>query len=166
MPAKRPAKRPTTPTVTFTGMLVLTEEWTCLFLPPAAGRKLCVTGRAPVAGTINGFPIRSSIIPVGGGRFMLMVSRRVQEGARVDAGDEVTVTLAVDTAPRVVKVPADLQRALARSGKVAALFARMAYAHKREWVDWILDAKRPATRALRVARAVARLKAHLAKEDR
>ena len=152
--------------VTFTGMLVLTEEWTCLFLPASVGKKLGATARTPVAGTINGFPIRSSIIPVGGGRFMLMVDRRMQEGAGVDVGEKVAVTLAVDAEPRVVDVPADLKRALAKSKRVAALFERMAYSHKKEWVDWIDDAKKPGTRALRIARAVARLKEHLAKNQR
>lgn len=164
MPAARRAKSITPPTVRFTGTLVTSEEWTCLFLPAEVGKKLHATARTPVAGTINGFAIRSSIFPVGGGRFMLMVNQQMRAGAKVAAGDQVTVALAVDTAPRVVDVPADLKKALAKSKKAAALFERMAYSHKREWVDWITAAKKPETRAARIAKAVARLKDHLAKD--
>ena len=151
--------------VRYTGTLAMTEEWICLFLPATVAGRLKATGRTSVAGTINGFAIRSSIFPVGGGRFMLMVSRQMQEGAQVTAGDEATVELAVDTAPRVVDVPADLAKALAKSKKVEALFARMAYSHKKEWVDWINDCRKPETRALRIAKAVAKLKEHLAKDQ-
>lgn len=164
MPAAKRAKSTTPTTVRFTGTLVTSEEWTCLFFPPEVGAKLGATARTPVAGTINGFAIRSSIFPVGGGRFMLMVNQQMRAGAKIAAGDEVTVELAIDVAPRVVDIPADLKKALAKSKKVAALFERMAYSHKKEWVDWITAAKKPETRALRIAKAVARLKAHLAKD--
>ena len=34
----------------------------------------------------------------------------------------------------------------------------MSYPHKREWVDWIGNAKKPETRAARIAKAVAKLR--------
>src|SRR5205085_11149378 len=67
--------------------------------------------RVPVCGTINGFPYRSSIFPMGG-CFMMAVNRELREGAGVRAGDTITVRMERDTEPRVVTPPADLARAL------------------------------------------------------
>lgn len=52
--------------------------------------------------------------------------------------------------PRVA-VPADLKAALARNARAGAAFAAFSPSHKREYVEWITEAKRPATRAKRLA---------------
>lgn len=51
-------------------------------------------------------------------------------------------------------VPADLRAALAKNRKAAATFARFSPSQKREYVDWIVEAKTPATRARRLETAV------------
>ena len=45
--------------------------------------------RLAVKGAINGFPFRSSIFPMGGGKFYMVVNREMREGAKVKAGDTV-----------------------------------------------------------------------------
>lgn len=52
------------------------------------------------------------------------------------------------------EAPADLAGALAGEAKAGALWATMAPSHRREYVGWIEEAKRPETRARRVAQAV------------
>ena len=47
-------------------------------------------------------------------------------------------------------VPADLKRALAANAKAAATFKNFAPSHRRAYLDWIADAKQPATRARRL----------------
>ncbi len=59
-----------------------------------------------------------------------------------------------DTEPRAVTVPSDLQAALLQHAEAAALFEKLAYSHKKEYVDWIESAKRAETRASRVEKAV------------
>lgn len=56
-------------------------------------------------------------------------------------------------------VPADLAWALARSAKARATFDKIQPSHKRRYVQWIGEAKRPETRARRVAQAVKMLAA-------
>jgi uncharacterized protein YdeI (YjbR/CyaY-like superfamily) len=63
--------------------------------------------------------------------------------------------------PRTVKppkpparVPADLKAALAKKPAAAKTFASMSPSHKREYVEWITDAKTAETRARRVAQTV------------
>jgi hypothetical protein len=47
-------------------------------------------------------------------------------------------------------VPPDLKQALAANAKAAATFRNFAPSHRREYLDWIADAKQPATRERRL----------------
>jgi uncharacterized protein YdeI (YjbR/CyaY-like superfamily) len=47
-------------------------------------------------------------------------------------------------------VPADLKKALAANAKAAATFSNFAPSHRRAYIDWITDAKQPATREKRL----------------
>jgi len=47
-------------------------------------------------------------------------------------------------------VPADLKKALAANAKAAATFKAFAPSHRRAYLDWLADAKQPATRARRL----------------
>ena len=67
--------------------------------------------RPAVQVTVNGHRYRSTVA-VMGGRFLLPLSAQNRAAAGVAAGDEVTVDIELDTAPRVVEVPADLAAAL------------------------------------------------------
>lgn len=49
-----------------------------------------------------------------------------------------------------VTVPADLRNTLARHPKARAFFTGLAPSHRREYVEWITEAKRPETRAKRI----------------
>jgi uncharacterized protein YdeI (YjbR/CyaY-like superfamily) len=63
----------------------------------------------------------------------------------------------LDTEPRRVRVPRDLPEALAEDPAASAAFKRMSFTHRREYVDWFEEAKRPETRARRIAKTVARV---------
>lgn len=59
--------------------------------------------------------------------------------------------------PRVKKaIPMhpDLKRALARNRKAAATFEAFSPSHRREYLEWVAEAKRDETRAKRVAQAI------------
>jgi uncharacterized protein YdeI (YjbR/CyaY-like superfamily) len=66
----------------------------------------------------------------------------------------VDVLLELDTEERVVEVPNDLAEALAADEKASRGWLRLSFTHQREYVQAILDAKRPDTRAKRVAVAL------------
>ena len=56
-----------------------------------------------------------------------------------------------------VKVPADLRAALKGDEAASKAFAKLSYSHRREYVDWVEEAKRPETRARRIAAKVERV---------
>jgi hypothetical protein len=110
-------------------------------------------GRVAVLGTINGFPFRGSIFPMGG-RFLLGVNRALREGARVHAGDLVDVDLERDTEPRVIEPPADLADALRGNPAAQAAWENLSYTHRKEFASAVEAAKKPETRARRVSKAI------------
>jgi hypothetical protein len=105
--------------------------------------------RAPVRVTVNGHTWRSTVMRYGE-RYYLPVNRANREAAGVAAGDAVTVELESDDAPRTVAVPDDLAAALDQAAGARAAFDAMAFSHRREWVEWVTEAKRPETRERRI----------------
>lgn len=57
-------------------------------------------------------------------------------------------------AKRKVTVPKDLAAALKRSKKAEATFQGFSPSHRREYIEWITEAKREETRAKRIAQAI------------
>ncbi len=109
--------------------------------------------RFPVVATVHGYTWRTSVARMGG-EFLLGLNREVRQRAGVDAGDEVDVTLELDTAPRQVEVPEALAAALAADPNVRASFDQMAFSHRKEYARWIADAKQEETRQRRVRQAL------------
>lgn len=109
--------------------------------------------RVPVKATINGISYRTTIA-VYGGRSYLPARREIRDAAKLAAGKKARVTLETDTAARAVNLPRDLAIALKAGGATDA-FRRMSYTHQREYVDAVLEAKRPETRDGRIGKAVA-----------
>jgi Bacteriocin-protection, YdeI or OmpD-Associated/Domain of unknown function (DUF1905) len=117
-----------------------------LDVPAVFGR-----ARPPVRGTVNGAPLRSTIAKYGG-EYLLVVNRQVREAAGAAAGDTVEIELELDTKPRIVRLPKDFAEALDKDAR--AEFDRMSYSHRKDYVEWIKDAKREETRRRRIAKAV------------
>ena len=109
--------------------------------------------RPPLKVTVEGHTWRTT--PGGSGAVAdICLNKDVRSAAGVDAGDRVRVTMELDTEPRTVAVPADLRSALEADPKAKAAFADLSFTHGREYVEWIEEAKRPETRARRIAGTV------------
>ena len=115
-------------------------------------------GRQPkVQVTIGGHTYRSTIASRGG-QFLIPLSAENRAPAGVAAGDEVDVDIVLDAAPREVEVPADLASALATDPEAQRRFDRLSFTHRKEYVRWIEEAKKPETRQNRVAKTLERVK--------
>lgn len=125
-------------------------------VPPEIMEALGGGKKPAVTVTLNGYAYRSTI-GVMGGRSMIPVSAGHRGNAGLSAGDSVQVTLELDTAPREVDVPEDLQAALEANPAALAAFARLSYSGKRQHTLSVEGTKNPETRARRVAKAVATL---------
>lgn len=56
--------------------------------------------------------------------------------------------------PKLIKAPADLAAAMKKNKKALAAFEAFPYSHRKEYVEWITEAKRDETRKQRIATAV------------
>jgi Bacteriocin-protection, YdeI or OmpD-Associated/Domain of unknown function (DUF1905) len=109
--------------------------------------------RPPLKVTVEGHTWRTTP-GVYGGVAYIGLNKDVRAAAGVDAGDRVRVSMELDTEPRTVAVPADLRTALEADPEANAAFAKLSFTHRREYVEWIEEAKRPETRARRVTGTV------------
>ena len=93
-----------------------------------------------------------------GGRYYLPARKEICEAARLVPGGRARVSLEVDTAPRTVEVPTDLACAL-EVAKLRSGFDAFSFSHRKEFVDWVTSAKRGETRASRIPKVVAQVRA-------
>lgn len=111
--------------------------------------------RPPVTVTVGGHSYRTTVAPMGGAFFVPLAAEH-REAAGLAAGQEVDVRLELDTAPRETPLPEDLDAALDDTAR--AHFHGLAPSHRKEWVRWVTDAKKPETRATRVEKTAAALR--------
>ena len=127
-------------------------------VPTSVVDALAAGKRPPVRVTLHEHTYRTTVARMGG-RFLVPVSAEVRKAAGVIAGDELDVGIELDDAPRTVDVPADLAAALAEAPAAAQAWEKLAYTHQKEWARSVDDAKKPETRARRIAAAVEALRA-------
>lgn len=113
--------------------------------------------RAPVRVTIADRSA-SLRLAVMGGRNLIGLSKASRAELGVEIGDTVDALVELDARERTVEVPDDLAAALDADPEVRAAFDALAYSHRKEHVRAVLDAKKPETRARRIAAAVAKLR--------
>ena len=133
------------------GAFVLTDEQVAAL---GGGRKAF-----PVSVTVNGVTLPLRLARMGGEN-MIGLARAAREKAGVTLGETYAVEVtAEDPGTRTVEVPADLAAALDADAEAKARFEALAHSHRKEFVRWITEAKREATRTQRVTRTLEMLKA-------
>ena len=150
MVSRVPAKR-------FTAQLERAQRTATMFRVPFDLKEAFGRARPPVKVTIRGHTWRTTP-GVYDGVGHVVVNREVKAATGVDAPDRVRVAMELDTEPRTVRVPADLRAALRADEGAAKAFAALSFTHRREYVAWVEEAKRPETRSRRIAATVERVR--------
>jgi Bacteriocin-protection, YdeI or OmpD-Associated/Domain of unknown function (DUF1905) len=132
------------------GAFLLTDEQVAAL---GGGRKAF-----PVRVAVNGTTLGLRLARMGGEN-MIGLARAVREQAGVEIGSAYDVEIAPDDGERATEVPDDLAAALAADPAAGPAFAAMAPSHRKEFVRWVTEAKKEATRADRVAKAVEMVRA-------
>ncbi len=112
----------------------------------------------PVRVTVNGVTLRQRLSRMKGLN-MIGFAKAARAEAGIELGESYDVEIGLDEAERTIEVPADLAAALTADPAAEAAFTALAFTHRKEYVRWVTEAKREATRADRVARTVEMLKA-------
>jgi hypothetical protein len=126
-------------------------------VPPEVVEGLGAGKRPPVLVTINGYTYRNTVA-VYGGVYMIGVSAENRAQAKVKGGDEADVDLELDTAPREVAVPPELQAALDADPVARATFDRLSYSNKSFHALQVTGTNNPETRARRIEKSIATLR--------
>jgi hypothetical protein len=110
-------------------------------------------GQVKIQCEFDGVPYRGSIVNMGSGP-CIGVLKAIREQIGKQSGDTVHVKLWKDEAPRTVEIPDDLGSELERTPEISQLFEKLSYSHKREYIQWITDAKKEDTRKARVLKTI------------
>lgn len=130
------------------------DAWVFIHIPAGVTAAFGSKGRVSVIADLNGETYHTSLFPNGDGTHHMLVNKAMQSAANARAGDEVDVVLRPDDGTAGVELPGDLAQALEGDATAGGLFEKLSPSCKREYVAWIVEAKRPETRADRVAKTV------------
>lgn len=111
--------------------------------------------RHDVTGTVNGHPVRGPLQPDREG-FILPLGPAWRRDAGLDIRAEVSVEL-VPEGPLLEDLSADFRSALVGNTGARTFFQALPTFYRKNYVRWVEEAKRPETRAKRIAEAVSLL---------
>ena len=114
------------------------------------------SGPIPVRGTLQGKRFSATVVKFRG-LWRLYVNGPMRSSAGVDVGDDVTVTLQLDSVPRKTPEPPEFTRALARHPKARARFQKLAPYRRKEILRYLGNIKTPETFERNLAKVVAYL---------
>ncbi|MGB6876419.1 MAG: YdeI/OmpD-associated family protein [Candidatus Acidiferrales bacterium] len=126
----------------------------CVDVPEEVSRALGGKGYIPVIANAHGLVIRTTLVPAGNSQYRLFIDGKIRKRLGIDAGGLVGIVLRRDKKPNEVTVPADVAAALRKTPGAQAAFKNTTPGLRREFLRWVLNAKRPATRASRIKRAI------------
>ena len=130
---------------------------TGIVIPPEVIAELGTSRKPRVKVTLNNSYSYSYTVAVMGGAFMIGFNQERRAESGIQPGQEITVTLELDTAPQIIEVPDDLAAALAEKPGAREAFDASAPSARKEFVRQVNEAKAADTRARRVAKIVEKL---------
>ena len=132
--------------------------WWYLHIPADIAHRLLPGVRKSfrVKGSLDAHPIsRVSLIPAGGGDFILAFNAAMRKGTRKGEGATIAVAIEVDKAG--IQMPPDFTAWLAEDDAANTFFGTLPESHRNYWINWLNGVKTPEARESRLARAVAAL---------
>ncbi len=84
----------------------------------------------------------------------LILTQEVRKQLGKTFGDEVSVSLLEDKEERIVEIADDIALVFNENPEAKALFNNMSYTHKKEYIRWIEEAKKPETREARKTKMI------------
>ena len=89
---------------------------------------------------------RGSLAKMNSDCHILGLTQEIRKQLGKTFGDEVSVSLTEDKEERVVAIADDITNVFNENPEAKALFDKMSYTHRKEYIRWIEEAKKPETR--------------------
>jgi len=126
--------------------------WTYISVPAALAQELQPGNKKGfrVKGRIDAYAYALlSLIPVGGGDFILTLNGAVRKAIKKQKGAVVSVVMEVDH--HTIQPPAELMECLEDEPEAKSRFLQLPGSHRNYFTNWINSAKTDATKAKRIA---------------
>ena len=114
--------------------------------------------RPKVKAMIEGVPYRGTLARMKSEYHILIILNGIREQIGKTFGDEIQVSVELDTEERVIEIPKDLMKELKKNKEAKIFFDKLSYTHQKEYVKWIDEAKKEETRQRRVMKTIEMLK--------
>ncbi|WP_336686783.1 YdeI/OmpD-associated family protein [Chryseobacterium bernardetii] len=112
-------------------------------------------GQVKIKATFDGkVEYRGSLAKMKSGCHILGLTQDIRKQLGKAFGDEISVSLIEDKEERIVEVADDISLVFNENPDAKILFDKMSYTHKKEYIRWIEDAKKPETRENRKAKMI------------
>lgn len=103
-----------------------------------------------VFGEINGFAFKTALIPAGKGQgYVLIVNKKMQSGAHVEAGERALIKLWPDLGELVIDLPPEFAKILKSDRTLRKFFDAMSPSMRKGFTNFTADARTPETRRKR-----------------
>ena len=107
---------------------------------------------------IDGILYRGTLVRMGRPNHMLLILKGIREQIEKTIGDKIEVTVEPDEEPRLVQIPKDLAAEFKKDKQAKAVFDKLSYTHRKEYVRWVEEAKKDETRQSRIVKTMTMLK--------
>jgi hypothetical protein len=131
-----------------------------VFFPFDVEREFGTKGKVPVEGAFDNVPYKGSIFRYGFPQHLLGLDKAIREKINKGPGDSVEVVLWKDDAERRLEVPPEFEKRMEKE-KLLPFFEALSYTHRKEYVQWITEAKKEETRRARFEKAIELLKKNI-----
>jgi uncharacterized protein YdeI (YjbR/CyaY-like superfamily) len=132
-------------------------RWTIARVPFDPAQVWTERHRLRVRGTINGFPLRTSLFGSKEKGYLLLVNKTMQKGAGAQMGEMVEVTLEPDLEERPTAVPPEFAGLLKHDRALTRFFAQLNPAARRDVCHHIAEPKSVEARRRRAAQTAERM---------
>ncbi|MEY4451406.1 MAG: hypothetical protein RLZZ380_527 [Actinomycetota bacterium] len=141
--------------VTYTTVILGFGNHAAIEIPDAILAELGTNKRAPLKVTVNGYTYQSTAAGMNG-QCLVVFPQKDRDAAKAKAGDEIQVTLELDTGVREVQMPLELTEALNHAG-LFEVFSALTYSKRKEFARQVSEAKTSETRDRRIEKVISAL---------
>ncbi len=127
--------------------------WTYVIVPADVAQKINpgVKKGYRVKGKLDKYSIKGvSIMPVGGGDFMIPINKEMRTAIKKRKGESIKVQIEFD--PDEKKISDELLECLKDDPRILEIFQTMPVSHQRYYSNWVETAKTEPTKAKRIAK--------------
>ena len=122
--------------------------------PYSVEEEFATRGQVKVKAQFDEYIYRGSLAKMGHHCHILGLNQEMRKAIGKEPGDRVQVILQKDDAPRIIDVPVDLKDLLDKNEQARTVFDKLSYTHKKEYVEWIVSAKKEETRQRRLKKTL------------